>query len=143
MFRAASILCGVAAAGLLASAGFTAFYPPADLGGAALPKAHASLQDESTGLEVENAERDLGEVPVGDHPVSFRVTNRSDQPGEVVGSTACTAVCCVEVHEQGRVPIPPGATVTVTSKLRIRRPGPFEFGGSCSSRTAGACAPSV
>lgn len=79
---------------------------------------------------MEDAEQELGERTLGEHPVVFRVANHTDRPGEVVGcASGCNALCCLEAEERGRVPVPPGQAAELVSKLNVRRAGPFEFEG--------------
>jgi hypothetical protein len=81
-------------------------------------------------LGVENAEQYLGEQPLGEHRVNFRVINRSDQPGEVIGYPGrCGMSCCYFVREPLRRPIAPGEVIEVAGELGIRLTGPFVFEG--------------
>ena len=127
MFRILSVACAVAACGLLGWAGYTALHPPADL---PVATDGAGPSEEPAGLVVDGAEQDVGERPVGEHPVTFRVTNRSGRPGEVVGYPgACGRGCCLFVRDADRRAVPPGETIEVVGELDVRRPGPFEFEG--------------
>src|SRR5262245_3203298 len=111
MYRASSLICAIVACGLLAYAGYSAYHEPTEV--AALTETEAGPADVGDGyLVVENAEQNLGERQVGEHRVVFRVSNLSERPGEVVGgSSGCTAICCFQIQDLGRVPVPPGGFV--------------------------------
>jgi hypothetical protein len=121
MYRASAIVCAVAACGLLGWAAYSAYTAADD---------DSSVMGGEGSLVVENAEQDLGELPVGEHVVVFRVINQSGQPAEVVGDPGqCGPGCCFFLREPDRVLVPPGGTVEVAGNLEVRRPEPFKFEG--------------
>jgi hypothetical protein len=71
MFRVCAIACAVAACVLAGWAAFLAFRP-------------AEQQSPDT-WEVEEPDRDLGELPLGTRTVTFRVTNRAAADRRVIG----------------------------------------------------------
>lgn len=133
MLRIISSACAVAACGLLAWAASSALHPAADE-----PRPTATegggtpgSGPHEHGLVIEDAEQDLGRRPVGEYPVTVRVTNLSDRPGEIVGYPgSCGGSCCFFVREPGRRTVPPGESIEIVGELDIRRPGPFEFEGN-------------
>jgi hypothetical protein len=70
MFRAASILCALAAVGLAGWALYEWRWPPPG------PREPFILSP---------AEQDLGALPLGEHPVAFSITNPSSQPKRIIG----------------------------------------------------------
>lgn len=128
MYRRLAGACVVAAAGLLGWAGYSAVSPPS----APDPVADGPpAGPDGSGLVVVNADQDLGELPLGAHRVVFRVANRSDRPGEVVGGThGCRAGCCFGLTDRTRVPVPPGETVEVAGELEVHAAGPVAFDGT-------------
>jgi hypothetical protein len=132
MYRASMVACVVAAIGLLGRAGYSALRPSVSTSEAAQSNGGSEngLEPYDRGLTVENAEQQLGERHVGEYEVVFRIANRSDQPGEVVGFPgSCGAVCCFSVKGPDRRMIPPGETSVIVGNLDVRRPGPFTFDG--------------
>lgn len=128
MFRTLSVVCAVAAAGLLGWAGYVALYPPAEELTPSLP---VGPPQEPAGLTVDGAEQDVGERPVGESAVSFRLTNRSGRAAELIGLPAgCGPTCCFAPRQPVRMPVPPGEMVEVAGELDVRQPGPFKFEGA-------------
>lgn len=70
MLRAFSIICAVAAVGLLGWAGYSALQPE---------------PGPEPAFVVAPAEHDLGAVPLGEHAVRFTVTNPADRARRIVG----------------------------------------------------------
>ena len=129
MLRTSAIVCAFIATGLLAWSGYLAYRQTVAKDSA--PNDGDSALQETNGLSVENAQQDLGERLVGEHPVVFRVTNHSNRQASVVGyPVACGLRCCLERKNEGRMPIPPGATVEVLGTLDVGEAGPFKFEGN-------------
>lgn len=130
MYRAAEMVCAVAACGLIAWAGYTAFRPPGGSDETVGEPAERPMDAGEPGLVVENAVQDLGELPVGEHPVVFRVANRTDRPGEIVGgASGCNPICCFYAQDRGRIPVPPGGAAELVSRVAVHSTGPFEYEG--------------
>lgn len=122
MLRLLAIVCAVVTCGLLAWAGYTSFHPPAS------PATTGETGE--PGLIVEDPVREVGELPVGVHHITFRVTNRSDRPGEIVGTSGqCGKGCCLRFPVSDRPTIAPGATIELVGELDIRWPVPLEVEG--------------
>ena len=131
MLRAFSIVSGIVACGLIGWAGYVAFRTPGASDSIPNDGEIGTAQQDSDSLRVENAKQELGERPVGEHPVVFRITNHSSRQAGVVGlPAACGLRCCWVPKNQERLSIPPGATIEVLGMLDVRPPGPFEFEGA-------------
>lgn len=130
MYRTAAFVCVLIAGTLLARFGYSVYVASEAIGLVPNDGDAGAGRPAGRSLDVENAEQDLGNLPIGEHPVVFRVTNSSDQPGEVVGyPKRCDWGVCLTAKEEGRVSVPPGATVTLAGTLTVTRKGPFEFEG--------------
>jgi hypothetical protein len=126
MFRLSAMACAISACALVIWAGYTAF----SAAGPGLVGTGTGSTDEA-GLVVDNPEQDLGERPVGEHRVIFRVTNRSDRKAEVFGYPGrCGNKCCYSSRHSERQNVAPGATVEVLGELEVFETGPFEFEGN-------------
>lgn len=143
MLRFASLICAFAAAGMLAWAGYSGSRAPSHGNEPVLKEGDTGVvSHDGSGLVVENAEQELGDQTVGEHPVTVRLTNPSGRLAEIVGyPNRCGAGVCLSFRDQGRIPIPPGGTIEVTGDLTVSRPGPFEFEGELFLRENGLLRP--
>jgi hypothetical protein len=79
------------------------------------------------GLCVERPDRDLGDVPVGEHIVGFAITNPSAAECRILGVRGlCGLTCCFEPVDDVPVAIRSGQTYTLLCKVRILKSGPFD-----------------
>jgi hypothetical protein len=130
MYRVAACVCAAIACVLIGWASYTAVRPQSDPDGSLVADEHVAPEPDM-GVVVENAEQDLGGRPVGESAVVFRIANRSDSPGEIVGyPCACGRSCCFFPGSLGRRAVPPGETVQVAGAIDVRQPGAFEFEGT-------------
>ena len=129
MLRFAAIVCAFIATGLFAWSGYLVYRAPGASDSTRID-GDSELQ-ETNGLSVENAQQDLGERLVGEHSVVFRITNHSNRQASVIGyPVACGLRCCLERKNEGRMPVPPGATLEVLVVLDVVESGPFKFEGN-------------
>lgn len=80
-------------------------------------------------LVVEWPGPDLGELNVGLHEVTIRVTNPSSQTRRVIGVTkVCGQNACAQPKVDAPILISPGCTIEFPCVLDIRGAAPFEAG---------------
>ena len=128
MLRITSFMCGLTACGLLAWVGYIHFRT--EVPTATISQDREIGDDQSGGLMLDNSEQDLGEIPLGEHAVFFRVVNHSSHDAELIGNeTKCISGCCFGMTSSDRMPIPRGATVELDGKLFLGAAGRFEYSG--------------
>jgi len=111
MLRGVSILCAVAAVGLLGWGAYSAF--------------HARPGPDPVCF-VTPTEYELGTVPVGDRVVTFAITNPAGKPRQIVGlAEGCWASVCFSSKHPDQITIPAGETFHYECELSIKEAGPF------------------
>src|SRR5438046_630365 len=114
MYRAAAAVSVVIAFGLLAWVGYSAYYSP------------APTQDAE--WIVEGPDRDLGEIPLGDHTIEFQLTNPAAVARKIMGSSGrCSpSHCFFPSPELEGSTIGPGETIVAHCELKLMEPGTFD-----------------
>lgn len=129
MFRLYATPCALLACGLTVWAA-NYFFPLASESLVHQNEEPRIVSEEEGDLVVDNAEQLLGKMSLGEHSVTFRVTNRSSAWAEVLGFPGgCGPSCCLEPEHSGRMPIQPLGAIEVVCMLNVRRSGPFEIKG--------------
>jgi hypothetical protein len=78
-------------------------------------------------LTVEDGDRDLGEVAMGENRVAIRLTNPASHPSQIMGVPFCCGpTWCVKTEEFGQIIIGPGEEFVFHCDIQIRKAGPFE-----------------
>jgi len=91
----------------------------------------SDVSEDSASPTVEDSEQDLGELPIGDHLISFRVVNRSAHTVQLYGfPNRCGDNCCYYSRKPARRKIMPGTADNLVGELVLSEAGPFEFQGS-------------
>lgn len=88
-------------------------------------------QPKPSGLVLDDADRDVGNVPLGEREVTLRIANRSDRPAQVQWPAGnCGLNACIGLKQSSRLVVPPGETVELPLTLDVRSPGPFDLTGT-------------
>jgi hypothetical protein len=87
-----------------------------------------SIQSSAPFLALDESDRDLGQIPPGNHIVSIPITNACDKAKYLLGvNQSCTKNCCYgpKLKYMGPVSIQPGSIYLLEFEVHVNGPGPF------------------